>query len=98
MKKLRKMSLLVFVPIILGVALTVIGSLTHNELIANIGGKVLSIGIPVTMFVLVVVGLILMITGKLEDSSNDSYSDNEEVREVDNKEVSEGEREFEEIQ
>lgn len=98
MKKLRKMSLIVLIPIILGVGLTVIGGAVQNALISKIGGMILSIGIPVTMFVLVVVGLILMITGKLEDSSNDSYSDNEEVREADNNEVSEGEREFEEIQ
>lgn len=66
MKKLRLMSMLVFVPIVLGMGLLIGGSLTDNETAYNIGGLVLTAGIPVTMFALVVVGLVLMMTGKLD--------------------------------
>ncbi len=60
------MSMLVFVPIVLGMGLLIGGSLTDNETAYNIGGLVLTAGIPVTMFALVVVGLVLMMTGKLD--------------------------------
>ncbi|MDE5592356.1 MAG: hypothetical protein K2I75_00205 [Clostridiales bacterium] len=73
MKKLRSMSMIVFVPIVLGIGLLIGGSLTDNQAAASIGGWVLSAGIPVTMFVLVVVGLVLLITGKI-DLSDDKKS------------------------
>ncbi|MDE7107680.1 MAG: hypothetical protein K2O39_05095 [Clostridiales bacterium] len=75
MKKLRLMSMLVFVPIVLGIGLLIGGSLTDNQTAASIGGWVLSAGIPITMFVLVVVGLVLMITGKLDLSDDKKSSD-----------------------
>ncbi|MDE6028695.1 MAG: hypothetical protein K2F90_00020 [Clostridiales bacterium] len=90
MKKLRLMSMLVFVPIVIGVGMLVGGSLTGNATAAFIGGWVLSAGIPVTMFVLVVVGLVLIITGKINlsdyknkksafgDSSTSAQSDDED--------------------
>lgn len=79
MKKLRLMSMIVFVPIVLGVGMLIGGSVTDNQTAASIGGWVLSAGIPVTMFVLVVVGLVLMITGKIDlsdakKSSNGSFA------------------------
>ena len=73
MKKLRLMSLIVFVPIVLGIGMLIGGSFTGNQTAASIGGWMLSAGIPVTMFVLVVVGLVLMITGKI-DLSDDKKS------------------------
>ncbi|MDE5562634.1 MAG: secretory carrier-associated membrane protein [Clostridiales bacterium] len=73
MKKLRLMSMIVFVPIVLGIGLLIGGSFTDNPTAASIGGLVLSAGIPVTMFVLVVVGLVLLITGKI-DLSDDKKS------------------------
>lgn len=59
------MALLVFIPIVIGIALFIIGNVTGNFDITHIGLLVFEIGIPVTMFALVVIGLILMITGKL---------------------------------
>ena len=74
MKKLYKMSMLVLVPIIVGVAMLIIGGATDNDTVTYIGSMVLSIGIPVVMFSLVVIGLILMMTGKLDKSEKDSES------------------------
>lgn len=67
MKKLTKLSLIVLIPLITGIALIVIGSSSGNENILRIGEAVLAFGMPITMVVLVVVGLVLMITGRLAD-------------------------------
>lgn len=98
MNKLRKMSFIVFVPIVLGIALMVIGSFADNETMYHVGVWILTAGIPITMFVLVVVGLILMITGKIDLSDDkkrgsskkqDEQSEWEEVDDEDDKEKSE---------
>lgn len=70
MKKLAKLSLIVFVPLILGLVVNVIGGQSGNESAVKAGILILKIGVPVTMFVLVVVGLILMITGRLTEDKN----------------------------
>lgn len=75
MKKLYKLSLVVLVPIITGIALCVGGYAAKNEQVLLIGFRVLQIGLPVTMFVLVVVGLILMITGRLFDDPPSNSDD-----------------------
>ena len=74
MKKLRLMSMLVFVPIVLGVLMLILGTTNDNSSVAYAGVLMLEAGIPVTMFILVVVGLVLMITGKLklDDSTTSS--------------------------
>lgn len=74
MKKLRLMSMLVFVPIVLGIGMLIGGSLMDNQTAASIGGWMLSAGIPVTMFILVVVGLVLMMTGKIDLSDDKKTS------------------------
>ena len=74
MKKLAKLSLLVFVPIIAGIVCVVVGNTGGNSTVANVGVIVLSAGIPATMFILVVVGLVLMITGKLGDGKSNAES------------------------
>lgn len=109
MKTLRKMSLLVFIPIVLGIAMMVIGSFADNETMYHVGVWILTAGIPITMFVVVVIGLILMITGKIDLSDDkrasskkaDEQSEWEEVDEdSDDEEVkqsksqSEREREY----
>lgn len=74
MKKLRLMSMIVFVPIVLGIVLLIGGSLARNETAADIGWLVLSAGIPVTMFALVVISLVFMITGRLDVSDDKKTS------------------------
>lgn len=66
MKKLRLMSMLVFVPIVSGILLLILGSAIDNSDVEYAGMLMLSAGVPVTMFILVVVGLVLMMTGKLD--------------------------------
>ena len=84
------MSMIVFIPIVLGIAMMVIGSFADNETMYRVGVWILTAGIPITMFVLVVVGLILMITGKIDladgksrasDKKQDEQSEWEEVDE-----------------
>ena len=59
MKKLLKLSLLVFIPIIIGFALLLSGIFAANE-----GIMTMTIGVPVCMLIVVVTGLVLMITGR----------------------------------
>ena len=68
MKRLKKISLLIFIPIFIGIILSIIGAAIKNSIVSNIGYLILAIGVPATGFVMVVVCLILMITGKLEDN------------------------------
>ncbi|MCH5155370.1 MAG: hypothetical protein J1F69_02080 [Clostridiales bacterium] len=64
MNKLRKLSLLVLIPIVVGVVMFIVGN-TKGELeITKAGLLVLSIGTPVTITVLVAIGLIIMFVGK----------------------------------
>lgn len=70
MKKLFKMSFIVLIPIIVGLALNIVGGQTGNDRMQSIGQTILSIGVPVTMFLVVVVGLIFMSTGRLSDNKD----------------------------
>lgn len=83
MKKLRLISMLVFVPIVLGLGLLIGGGAAGNETAIYIGEMVVSIGIPATMFVLVVVGLVLLITGKLDLSDDKSRAKDTQSEEQD---------------
>ena len=74
MKKLAKLSLLVFIPIIAGVVCLIAGSYTDNGTLAYVGTFILTAGIPATMFILVVVGLVLMMTGRLGDYKSNAKS------------------------
>lgn len=69
MKKLYKLSLLLFIPFLLGLALNIIGGQTDNGQMARIGQMILSIGMPVSMVLMVVIGLVLTITGRLSDNN-----------------------------
>lgn len=75
MKKLVKMSMIIPVVLIVGIVLDVVGFQTENVTLAKVGMGILMYGLPATMFILVVVGLILMITGRLSDSDKDKKSD-----------------------
>lgn len=79
MKKLYKLSIIIFIPLILGLVLNIVGGRTGNEQMQAIGQKVLAIGTPVAMFIIVVVGLILMVTGKLNESKGDNKTQDEQV-------------------
>ncbi|MDE5756822.1 MAG: hypothetical protein K2I23_07010 [Clostridia bacterium] len=71
MKTLRKLSFIIFIPIILGIVLIIAGSGSNNAQVTHAGEMILSIGIPVTMFIVFVIGLVMMITGKtVNDNSN----------------------------
>ncbi len=91
MKKLRLMSLIVLVPIILGIVMLIIGSNTGNSAVAHAGSMVLSFGVPITMVILVAVGIVLMMTGKLNLSdvrakSSDSQCDGDDEYEEEGEE------------
>ncbi len=57
MKKLLKLSLLIFIPIIIGFALLLFGIFAANEGIRYAGIMTMTIGVPVCMFIVVVTGL-----------------------------------------
>ena len=67
MRKLRKLAFVVPVPLILGFILNLIGNTTDNAVMSKIGVGIMAYGTPALMFILVVIGLILMITGRLGD-------------------------------
>lgn len=65
------------IPVVLitGIVLNVVGHRTGNITLAKVGIGILTYGLPATMFTLVVVGLVLMMTGKLSDSDKNKKSD-----------------------
>lgn len=65
MNKLYRMALLVFIPIITGIVMFIVGNSTGDFEITKKGLLVLAIGTPATITLLVVIGLILMSAGKL---------------------------------
>lgn len=85
MKKLVKLSFIILIPLVAGIALVVLGGYTGDENIIRIGEAVLSIGLPTTMFLLVVIALVLMITGKLSD--NDKTDDQPKTREQEHSDI-----------
>ena len=64
MKKLFRLACLALVPFVSGIVLLMLDNPTCNR----IGSFIMSIGMPVTLFILVVIGIIMMITGRLDDS------------------------------
>ena len=67
MRKLKLLSLIIAVPFITGVILTVVGMVTKNQSVLDVGLIIFEFVVPALMFILVVVSIILMITGKLSD-------------------------------
>jgi len=66
MKKFAKFSLLILIPVIVGVVLIVAGVATENDNLFYAGMLVSTIGVPVIMIPLVVIGIILVVTGKID--------------------------------
>ena len=64
MKKLFRLACIALVPFISGIVLLMLDNPTCNR----IGSFIMSIGMPVTLFLLVVIGIIFMITGRLDDN------------------------------
>ena len=64
MKKLKFLCLLVPVPFIVGLALDIIGSRIGNVTLAKVGIGIMSYGTPILMFFLVVLGLVMLISGR----------------------------------
>ena len=81
MKKLQKLSLIVLIPLITGIALLLIGGSKGDENIIRIGELIVSLGLPITMFLLVVIGLVLMITGRLSDNDSKLNGDKAKTKE-----------------
>ncbi|MDE6790207.1 MAG: hypothetical protein K2J61_00640, partial [Clostridia bacterium] len=71
MKKLTKLSFLVPVPFLVGLALRITGTYTDNQGLARVGTGIMIYGTPIIMFILVVIGIIMMTTGKLSDKKSD---------------------------
>ena len=80
MKKLYKLSFIILIPLITGIILTVAGIVTGNDTVLGIGIIMFEIVLPAVMFILVVVGLILLITGRLSDKPKSPECNNEPVR------------------
>ena len=74
MKKLYKLCVIPFIPLITGILLVMFG----NEKLAHIGSLILSIGMPITMVLLVMIALILMMTGRLQDKPKDTPAEDEQ--------------------
>ena len=73
MRKLRKLAFLVPVPLILGFILNLIGNKTDNAVMTKIGVGIMAYGTTALMFILVVIGLIFIITGRLGDGVGKDY-------------------------
>lgn len=79
MKKLYKLACLVFIPLVVGIALNIIGRNVGNAALTRAGSLMMSLGTGVTMFILVAVLLILMCTGKLSLKDETDNQDENEV-------------------
>lgn len=75
MRRLVKLSYIIPIPIVIGLTLCLVGGFTKNSTLSYVGGWIMSAGVPLTMFFVVVIGLILMITGKLETDVDDDDDD-----------------------
>ena len=65
MNKLHKLALLVFIPVVVGIVMFIVGNSEGDFETTKTGLLVLCIGTPATITLLVIVGLILMSAGKL---------------------------------
>lgn len=66
MRKLFKMALIVFVPIIVGAVLLAVGSNTDDESLIKAGIMTFSLGLPLTMVVIVGIGIVGIIIGRID--------------------------------
>jgi len=66
MKKFAKFALLILIPVTVGIILIVTGVATENDNLFYAGMLVSVIGVPVVMIPLVVTGIVLVITGKMD--------------------------------
>ena len=95
MNKLYRMALLVFIPIVAGIVMFIVGNTTGDFEITKTGLLVLAIGTPATITLLVVIGLILMVTGKLikpeqpKQQNQDKAKDNINERDGDSQTTAE---------
>lgn len=82
MKKLAKLSLLVPVPLVLGLILNLAGNRLGNAQLAAVGSKIMAYGTPAVMFILVVVGLIMIISGRWSLSDGAAPAESEKTEET----------------
>lgn len=89
MNKLYKLAILIFIPVVVGIVMFIVGNSIGDFEITKTGLLVLSIGTPATITLLVIVGLILMCAGKLvkpeqpKQQSTDEAQDNKDERDGD---------------
>lgn len=67
MKKFARFTLLCFIPVVAGVVCLIVGNTTGNSTVTYAGMLSLIAGLPAMMIIFLIVGLILMSTGKLGD-------------------------------
>lgn len=67
MKKFARFTLLCFIPVVAGVVCFIVGNTTGNSTVTYAGMLTLIAGLPAMMVIFIIVGLILMSTGKLGD-------------------------------
>ena len=80
MNKLYRMALLVFIPVITGIVMFIVGNTTGDFEITKTGLLVLAIGTPATITLLVFIGLILMATGKLIKPEQPTQQNQDEAK------------------
>lgn len=82
MKKLVKLSYLLFIPFISGIVCIIAGIVTKLDIFFDIGIILMTIVMPLSMIACVVVGLVMMITGRLSDEPPDNVSKEKEYSEI----------------
>ncbi|MDE7301054.1 MAG: hypothetical protein K2N47_02680, partial [Clostridia bacterium] len=79
MKKLALLSILVPVPIVVGLVLDIVGTNTDNLQLAKVGIDIMSFGTPLVMLVLVVAGIVMFMTGTLSSDGKDKNKGGKEL-------------------
>lgn len=70
MKKLFKLSFIIIIPLIIGFVLIFTGVALNNESVLNAGYVFVSAVVPACIFILAVVGIVILMTGKLHGKSH----------------------------
>lgn len=79
MKKLALLSILVPVPIVVGLVLDIVGTNTGNLQLAKVGIDIMSFGTPLVMLVVVVIGIVMFMRGSLSSDGNDGNKGGKEL-------------------
>lgn len=97
MKKFARYALLCFIPIVTGVVCFIVGNTVGNSTVTYVGMLALVAGLPAMMVIFLIVGLILMSTGKLGKGEK-SDSDTTDTTSTASKDDNSGSRQCEQVQ